>query len=215
MATSSVSSNALRPLRLPRIIELLRSQPLPAEVMLPQLNLALRTAGIAEVSIRTLQHDLEWLLENLGEAGIERVARAELKPAPPLEFHRYRIFYRLIGAEDLIPITADLVFLSEMEALAPVAARALLATPATPGVKDTTAGPLVAGGGRLPAWDGRRPDYMMVGRHHVASMAWRKHQNGAQGATSSRQVDGHRRYPRIRRFLRPNQLLAPAHYAGK
>jgi len=134
---------ARRPLRLPRIIELLRIQPLPAEVMLPQLNLALRTASIPEVSIRTLQHDLEWLLENLGEAGIERVARAELKPAPPLEFHRYRIFYRLIGAEDLIPITADLVFLSEMEALALMAARALLATPATPGVKDTTGGETV------------------------------------------------------------------------
>lgn len=142
MATSSATGNALRPLRLPRIIELLRTQPLPAEVLLPELNRALRTAGIPEISLRTLQHDLEWLLENLGVTGIERVARAELKPPPPPEFHRYRLFYRLIGAEDLIPITANLVFLSEMEALALVAARAQLATPATPGGKDSQAGPL-------------------------------------------------------------------------
>ncbi len=142
MATSSVTGNALRPLRLPYIVELLRAQPLPAEVMLPKLNRAIRAAGIAEISLRTLQHDLEWLLDNLGKAGIERVVRAELQPPLPAEFHRYRIFYRLIGAEDLIPITSELVFLSEMEALALVAARAQLATPATPGIKDATAGPL-------------------------------------------------------------------------
>ena len=58
-SSSSVSSNALRPLRLPRIIELLRSQPLPAEVMLPQLNLALRTAGIKVREMEVMQPDLE------------------------------------------------------------------------------------------------------------------------------------------------------------
>jgi predicted DNA-binding transcriptional regulator YafY len=142
MATSSVAGNALRPLRLPHIVDLLRERPLPAEVILPRLNRRLKTGGIPEISLRTLQHDLEWLRENLGEAGIERVARADLKPEPPSDFHRYRIFYRLIGAEDLIPITSDLVFLSEMEALALVAARALLTTPSTPGVKDSKAGPL-------------------------------------------------------------------------
>jgi predicted DNA-binding transcriptional regulator YafY len=168
MATSSAASNALRPLRLPRIIDVLRSQPLPAEVMLPQLNKALRTAGIPEISLRTLQHDLEWLLANLGKAGIERVARADLNPPPPTEFHRYRIFYRLIGAEDLISINSELVFLCEMEALALVAARAQLATPATPGVKDVTAGPLADALDNLirrlglGAKDNRIPDILAV-----------------------------------------------------
>jgi predicted DNA-binding transcriptional regulator YafY len=142
MATTSPNGNALRPSRLPRIVSLLRIQPLPAEVMLPRLNRTLRTAGIPEISLRTLQHDLEWLLQNLGKAGIERVARADLDPVPPPEFLPYRIFYRLIGAEDLIPISADVVFVCEMEALALVAARAVLTTPATPGMKDSQAGPL-------------------------------------------------------------------------
>ncbi len=168
MVKSSAAGNALRPLRLPRIVEILRTQSLPAEVILPQLNRALRTAGIPEISLRTLQHDLEWLLTNLGKAGIERVVRADLQPPPPTEFHRYRIFYRLIGAEDLIPITSELVFLCEMEALALVAARAQLATPATPGVKDATAGPLADALDNLirrlglGAKDDRIPDILAV-----------------------------------------------------
>jgi len=107
-------------------------------------------------------------LENLGEAGIERVGRADLQPQPPSEFHRYRTFYRIIGAEDLIPITANLVFLSEMEALALVAARAVLATPITPGVKDSKAGPLADALDTLirrlglNAKDGRIPDILAV-----------------------------------------------------
>jgi|GEM_PF-3456201 len=168
MATVSTTGNALRSLRLPRIVEIVRTQPLPAEVILPQLNRALRSVGISEISLRTLQHDLEWLREHLGAAGIERVARTELQPAPPAEFRRYRIFYRLIGAEDLIPITADLVFLSEMEAIALVAARAQLATPATPGALNTTAGPLadaldtLIGRLGLGAKDGRIPNILAV-----------------------------------------------------
>lgn len=91
MASSAAAGNALRPLRLPRIVELLREQPLPAEVILPRLNRRLKADGIPEISIRTLQHDLDWMLTHLGRSGIERVARADLKPEPPSEFHRYRL----------------------------------------------------------------------------------------------------------------------------
>jgi predicted DNA-binding transcriptional regulator YafY len=168
MASSSATGNALRPLRLPRIVELLREQPLPAEVILPRLNRRLKADGIPEISIRTLQHDLDWMLTNLGRSGIERVARADLQPAPPSEFHRFRLFYRITGAEDLLPITTDLVFLTEMEALALVAARAVLATPATPGLKNAGDGPLADALGTLierlgfSAQDARIPDVLAV-----------------------------------------------------
>ncbi len=151
MDSSATAGNALRPLRLPRIVELLREQPLPAEVLLPRLNRRLKADGIPEISIRTLQHDLDWLLEHLGAAGIERVAKADLTPEPPSEFHRYRLFYRLRSAEDLIPVTGDVVFLTEMEALALGAARAVLTTPAVPGTKDAdkVGGPLADALGSL------------------------------------------------------------------
>lgn len=142
MASPSAAGTALRPLRLPRLVELLREQPLPAEVILPRLNRQLRDDGIPEISIRTLQHDLDWLMEHLGPSGIERVAKADLIPAPPIDFHRFRQFYRLKGVEELIPVAGDLVFLTEMEALALVAARAVLATPPTPGAKADGDGPL-------------------------------------------------------------------------
>ena len=45
MASPSAAGNALRPLRLPRIVELLREQPLPAEVLLPRLNRRLKADG--------------------------------------------------------------------------------------------------------------------------------------------------------------------------
>lgn len=168
MASSAAAGHALRPLRLPRIVELLRDQPLPAEVILPRMNRRLKADGIPEISIRTLQHDLDWMLTHLGRSGIERVARADLKPEPPSEFHRYRLFYRIIGAEDLLPITNDLVFLTEMEALALVAARAVLATPATPGMKNGGDGPLADALGTLierlgfGAADVRIPDVLAV-----------------------------------------------------
>jgi predicted DNA-binding transcriptional regulator YafY len=151
MASSATAGTALRPLRLPRIVELLRDQPLPAEVLLPRLNRCLKADGIPQISIRTLQHDLDWLLEHLGAAGIERIAKADLQTAPPSEFHRYRLFYRLRSAEDLIPVTGDVVFLTEMEALALGAARAVLATPAPPGTKDAdkVGGPLADAIGSL------------------------------------------------------------------
>jgi len=168
MTSSAATGTALRPLRLPRIVELLREQPLPAEVLLPRLNRRLKADGIPQISIRTLQHDLDWLLEHLGAAGIERVAKADLKPEPPSEFHRFRLFYRLRSAEDLIPVTGDVVFLTEMEALALVAARAVLATPPTPGAKADGQGPLADALGTLlgrlglAAKDGRVPDVLAV-----------------------------------------------------
>ena len=168
MASSASSGTALRPLRLPRIVELLRAQPLPAEVLLTRLNRRLRADGIPEISIRTVQHDLDWLLEHLGAAGIERVAKADLAPEPPLEFHRFRLFYRLRSAEDLIPLTGEVVFLTEMEALALVAARAVLATPPTPGATADGQGPLAEALGTLlgrmglAAKDRRVPDVLAV-----------------------------------------------------
>jgi predicted DNA-binding transcriptional regulator YafY len=164
---SAATGSELRPLRLPRIVDLLRVQPLPAEILLPQLNHSLRENGIPEISLRTLQHDLEWLLANLGNAGIERVTRAALKDLPP-EFHRYRLFYRLIGAEDLIPVTGELIFITEMEALALVTAKALLTTPATPGTNESDAGPLadavnsLLGRLGLDVKDNRVPDILAV-----------------------------------------------------
>ncbi len=173
MAPSAAHGTTLRPLRLPRIVELLREQPLPAEVLLPRLNRQLKADGIPEIGIRTLQHDLDWMLTRLGRSGIERVARADLLPEPPSAFHRYRLFYRIAGAEDLLPITANLIFITEMEALALVAARALLAAPAMPGTArlgDPPAGdgPLAEALGALiarlgfGAADPRIPDVLAV-----------------------------------------------------
>ena len=167
--TAAANGAALRPLRLPHIVALLRAQPLPAEVLLPRLNRHLVEDGLPEIQIRTLQTDLEWLLEHLGPSGIERVPRSELQPPPPAEHHRFRLFYRLNGAEDLIPVTGNPVFLSELEALALVAARAVLATPATPGVTAPAgAGPLAEALGGLvrrlgfAAADPRIPDILAV-----------------------------------------------------
>ena len=113
MASSRATpSDAHRPYRLPRIIALLREQPLPAEVLRPRLNALLYADMLPGISLRALQRDLEWLLRHLGAGGIERVAKSDLKPAPPPEFHRSRQFYRLIGAEDLIPTTGELVFIT-------------------------------------------------------------------------------------------------------
>ncbi|GDY15090.1 hypothetical protein LBMAG53_39680 [Planctomycetota bacterium] len=169
MASSRATpSDAHRPYRLPRIIALLRAQPLPAEVLLPRLNALLRQAKLPGISLRALQRDLGWLLEHLGDGGIERVAKSDLKPAPPPEFHRFRQFYRLIGAEDLIPTTGDLVFITELEALALVAARAQLASPPAPGTKAAGAGPLADALGQLirrlgfSDKDNRIPDILAV-----------------------------------------------------
>jgi predicted DNA-binding transcriptional regulator YafY len=168
MATSIAGGNALHPLRLPRIVNLLREQSLPTEVLLQRLNRQLKADGIPTISIRTLQLDLDWMLDNLGAAGIERVAKADLKPEPPSAFHRYRVFYRLVGAEDLIPITAAPVFLTEMEALALIAAKAQLTTPPTPGLKGASLGPLAEAIGTLmgrlglDARDPRIPDILAV-----------------------------------------------------
>jgi len=142
MAKSGATTADQRSRRLHQIVELLREQPLPAEVLLVRLNRGLRGVRHPEVELRTLQNDLEWLLTHLGRAGIERVARSSLTPEPPSELRQYRIFYKLVGAEDLIPLTAEVVFLSELEALALVAARSLMAIPAAPGERSPTAGPL-------------------------------------------------------------------------
>ncbi len=147
-------------------MELLRDQPLPAEALLPRYNR--RVPKSQGISLRTLQHDLEWMLDHLGPTVLERVARSDLAVEPPLELHRHRQFYRLVGGEDLIPVEGEVVFVSELEALALVAARAQVAVPPPPGVKSADEGPLAAALGNLilrlglQAKDPRVPDVLAV-----------------------------------------------------
>ena len=120
------------------------------------------------VSLRTLQHDLEWLLQHLGPTVIERVNRQDLPVAPPADMHRHRQFYRLVSGEDLIPVEGEVVFLSELEALALAAARAHFTVAPTPGTKNGDEGPLAAALGRLiqrlglTPKDHRVPDVLAV-----------------------------------------------------
>lgn len=137
--------------RVQRIVRHLRIQPLPAEALLLRINRELQVDHQPEVSLRTLQHDLEWMQEHLGTATIERVPRSDVQPAPPPELHHHRWFYRIAGTEDLIPVTTELCFVTELEALALQTARAqLTAPPATPTVKGThDEGPLARALGQL------------------------------------------------------------------
>jgi hypothetical protein len=123
---------AQRLLRVQRIVRLLRVQPLPAEALLLRINRELQAEHQPEVGLRTLQHDLEWMLEHLGRATIEKVARSSLKPEAPPELHHHRWFYRIAGSEDLIPVTTELCFVTELEALALQTARAQLTAPSVP-----------------------------------------------------------------------------------
>jgi predicted DNA-binding transcriptional regulator YafY len=168
MTAATTASPDPRSRRLQHLVALLREQPLPTEAMLRPLNQRLKAERLPEISLRTLQHDLEWMQAKLGSAGIERVARAELEPPPPPEFHHCRMFYRLCSAEDLIPIAESPVFLTELEALALVAARGLLATPPAPGITTGGDGPLAEALGTLirrlglDAKDARIPDVIAV-----------------------------------------------------
>lgn len=138
--------------RLVVLMELLLDQPLPAEALLPSYNR--RVPKSQGISLRTLQHDLEWMLDHLGPTVLERVARSDLAVEPPMELHRHRQFYRRVGGKDLIPVEGEVVFVSELEALALVAARAQVAVPPPPGVTSADEGPLsssfrgVAGAGQ-------------------------------------------------------------------
>jgi predicted DNA-binding transcriptional regulator YafY len=141
---------ALRFQRIPHIIQLLRAQPLPAEVILPRLNRHLAGGRHPRVSLRTLQHDLEWMQGHLGTDVIERVPRMALATPPTPDLHRHRWFYRIAAAEDLIPVSTELHFVTELEALALQTARAQLTAPPTPDVRiSADAGPLSTALARL------------------------------------------------------------------
>lgn len=137
-----------RTIRLPILLDLLREGALPAELALDRLNRALQDRGEPEVSLRTLQHDLDWLRKQLGEGILEKIRRSELEEPPPAEMAHHRWFYRLRGSEDVLPVPGELAAITEMEALALATARAQLAAPPTPDGNGEE-GPLAEALGRL------------------------------------------------------------------
>jgi predicted DNA-binding transcriptional regulator YafY len=141
--------NPARTARVRLILDLLREQALPAEELLPRLNRRLAAAGQPEVQKRVLQNDLAWMRLRLGDDVIEQVLRSALPAASA--FPGCRRFWRLSGAEAVLPVEADIAVLTELEVLALHAARAVLAAPPLPGAaKGTTdEGPLSAALGRL------------------------------------------------------------------
>lgn len=164
------STNSMRMLRVPLIIDLLREQPLPAEEIIPRLRRRLQELKLPVVEERRIKSDLAWILEHLGSDVIERVPRSALATDPPTAFRHHRLFYRINGAEELIPVTNHLLFLTELEALALVAARAQLAIPPAPGTAASTtdAGPLANALDRmlrrlgLSTKDKRIPDVLAI-----------------------------------------------------
>lgn len=151
--------------RIARIVSLLRQGPLPGEVLLQRLNGLMSEVGDPGIGLRNLQYDLEWMRVHLPELRLELVAGSRLETPPPTELRRYRRFFR-IGEEDLVPIAADLHFVTDLELLALQTARAALAG-ASVGV-DGAEGPLAAAItsllGRLGIThpDPRMPDVMAV-----------------------------------------------------
>jgi len=170
MDNAARSTNHMRMLRVPLIIDLLRNQPLPAEVLIERLQKRLGELGYPVVEERRIKADLAWILEHFGTNVIERVPRSALGVEPPRQFRHHRLFYRINGAEDLIPVSGHLLFLTEQEALALVTARAQLALPLAPGIAAaaTDAGPLagaidrVLGRLGLSTKDPRIPDILVV-----------------------------------------------------
>jgi predicted DNA-binding transcriptional regulator YafY len=140
--TSREAPADLRSVRVPRILRLLRAQPLPAEILLDRLNRELAAERVPEVSLRTVQLDLTWMREHLGAGMIEQVPRSALSPEPPPDLRGHRWFYRVAGAEDVIPVPEGPGFITELEALALQTARAQLGG-------GEGEGPLAAALGRL------------------------------------------------------------------
>lgn len=141
--------NPARTARVRLILDLLGAQPLPVEELLPRLNRRLAAAGQPEIQKRMLQNDLAWMRLRLGEEVVEQVPRSALPPSAA--FPGCRRFWRLSGAEAVLPVEADIAVLTELEVLALHAARAVLAAPPLPGAAkgSTDEGPLSAALGRL------------------------------------------------------------------
>ncbi len=138
--------NPARTVRVRQVLDLLGGQPLPIDEMLVRLNRRLGQAGQPQIQRRMLQNDLAWLRAHLPGA-VEQVARGALSP-PTSDFPEARRFWRL-GGEALLPVDADLAAVTELEALALHAARAVLAAPPLPGAAKSDEGPLAAALGRL------------------------------------------------------------------
>jgi predicted DNA-binding transcriptional regulator YafY len=143
--------NPARTARVRLILDLLAEQPLPVEELLPRLNRRLAEAGQPGIQRRMLQLDLAWMRRRLGPEVVEQVARTDLDQPPPPAFRHHRRFWRLAGSEAVLPIDAELSAITELEALALHAARAVLAAPPPPGATRAGAdeGPLAAALGRL------------------------------------------------------------------
>ncbi len=139
--------------RVEQITSLLRADPLPAGLLLAQLNRNRTADQRGKVSLRSLHRDLEWMKKHLGREVIEHIPRSALPTAPAGESLHHRWYYRIAAAEDLIPVKAELGFVSEMEALALQTARAQLTSPPPPGTTKarsaTDAGPLANALARL------------------------------------------------------------------
>jgi predicted DNA-binding transcriptional regulator YafY len=148
MASTTESSHHMRLQRVPLIIRLLQAGPLPGEVITSRLQPLLQQARLPLVEDRTVKHDLAWILEHLTPT-VERVPRSALGEEVPSGLERHRWFYRIQGAENLIPVEGSLLFLSELEALALVAARAQLALPPGADGRSADPGPLAASIDRL------------------------------------------------------------------
>jgi predicted DNA-binding transcriptional regulator YafY len=148
MASTTESSHRMRLQRVPLIIRLLQAGPLPGEMITTRLQPLLQEARLPLVEDRTVKHDLAWILEHLAPT-VERVQRSALGDELPPGFARHRWFYRIQGAENLIPVEGELLFLSELEALALVAARAQLALPPGTDGRTVDPGPLAAAIDRL------------------------------------------------------------------
>lgn len=145
----ATAPNPARTARVRIILDLLREQPLPVEELLLRLNRRLGAAGRPVVQLRVLQIDLAWMRVRLGPEVVEQVPRSAL-PASSA-FPGCRRFWRLSGAEAVLPVEADIAVLTELEVLALHAARAVLAAPPPPGAAKgrSDEGPLAAALGRL------------------------------------------------------------------
>ncbi len=139
-----------RPARTQRtriVLELLAAQPLPIDDLLIRLNRRLAGDKAPQIQRRMLQNDLAWLSRRFPGA-IEQVLRRDLGQ-DVAAFPEARRFWRLCAGEALLPVSADLGAVTEMEVLALHAARAVLAAPPVPDGVRTDEGPLAAALGRL------------------------------------------------------------------
>jgi predicted DNA-binding transcriptional regulator YafY len=124
------------------ILQLLRSEPLPANVLCERLNQELASQGEEGIGVRMLNHDLAGLQRYLGTAMVERVSRSQAG-VPAARHPSHRVFYRLINGGGLIPVSNRILAVTELEAIALRTARGVLSrSRARSGKRDEPGGPL-------------------------------------------------------------------------